>query len=757
VGQPGPHAAHRRWHPARASSYLGLGPSWPSEREEGGAARAASFSSRRRAMLVERRARFRRPCRVRTRAHRAARSRRRSSRCGRTQRSFTLHRRFARPVRGRIGRPRGSRHGGSPASAIDIMRHPPRLETSRRAPSRHHEDRHLGENSHLRLARRRLAIAPSRERWDLGRDHTEPTMRIATALGIAWAFWASSPPWDRLGPSRRAPQRRDAALRCRGSLRMRPHPATRSNAKPTTTANCSMVPAAPVNSWNSHARGHRGRAPSTSAVSALAFSGPSQREASTSTLSCWHRPRRSAGADPRSFIGIPEARSPPLQGPTPRQYLHGSPAVSGIVSAVGKRAAACLWRSSRRAKSIPCSSGGQTANVTASAAPDAPARWFREMLPTLAEASCTLDDGGGASMAISVPKPKGELVETLPADRSHGGHRRGPGSSGALLLAYLLARGLSRHRGVGAAGAPGGLGQAQPIEVAAAAKWPTTAASPHARDSRHAKAVAPPVGSRHGVRSRRSVAHEVKNPLAPIRAAVETLRRFARATIRPSTILRRGDPHGAHEVHRIANIVTEFTRFARLPRHARGGRPGGARKAGGELGKNQRPEDHHRRPRARHPPATWPTGPNRAGCNQFVGRMHRCREGHAGPFGSRPRWRGIATADGAAPFSRSPTWARHRPEIAAPSSSLTHNDEAAGHGPRSGHRPAHRHRAQWRALVRGQPRTRRGCSALHSRSKDARSYGNGEPAARRKCGVRAAYLERRLQEIEGHRTAVRPV
>jgi two-component system, NtrC family, nitrogen regulation sensor histidine kinase NtrY len=64
----------------------------------------------------------------------------------------------------------------------------------------------------------------------------------------------------------------------------------------------------------------------------------------------------------------------------------------------------------------------------------------------------------------------------------------------------------------------------------------------------------------------RQIAHEIKNPLAPIRAAVETLRRlrqredpafddyFEEAT---TTVL--------SEVHRIANIVTEFTRFARLP------------------------------------------------------------------------------------------------------------------------------------------------------------------------------------------------
>ena len=65
----------------------------------------------------------------------------------------------------------------------------------------------------------------------------------------------------------------------------------------------------------------------------------------------------------------------------------------------------------------------------------------------------------------------------------------------------------------------------------------------------------------------RRVAHEVKNPLAPIRAAVETLRRL-RARNDPAfdeyfdeatrTVL--------DEVHRISSIVTEFTNFARLPR-----------------------------------------------------------------------------------------------------------------------------------------------------------------------------------------------
>jgi signal transduction histidine kinase len=64
----------------------------------------------------------------------------------------------------------------------------------------------------------------------------------------------------------------------------------------------------------------------------------------------------------------------------------------------------------------------------------------------------------------------------------------------------------------------------------------------------------------------RLVAHEIKNPLAPIRAAVETLRRLRG----------RGDPAFdeyfdeatrtvLEQVHRITKIVSEFTEFARLP------------------------------------------------------------------------------------------------------------------------------------------------------------------------------------------------
>jgi two-component system nitrogen regulation sensor histidine kinase NtrY len=64
----------------------------------------------------------------------------------------------------------------------------------------------------------------------------------------------------------------------------------------------------------------------------------------------------------------------------------------------------------------------------------------------------------------------------------------------------------------------------------------------------------------------RRVAHEIKNPLAPIRAAVETLRRLhARQDPAFEEYFDEATRTVLEEVQRITHIVSEFTRFARLP------------------------------------------------------------------------------------------------------------------------------------------------------------------------------------------------
>jgi signal transduction histidine kinase len=64
----------------------------------------------------------------------------------------------------------------------------------------------------------------------------------------------------------------------------------------------------------------------------------------------------------------------------------------------------------------------------------------------------------------------------------------------------------------------------------------------------------------------RRVAHEIKNPLAPIRAAVETLRRLhARRDVAFEEYFDEASRTVLGEVARIARIVEEFTQFGRLP------------------------------------------------------------------------------------------------------------------------------------------------------------------------------------------------
>jgi nitrogen fixation/metabolism regulation signal transduction histidine kinase len=187
-----------------------------------------------------------------------------------------------------------------------------------------------------------------------------------------------------------------------------------------------------------------------------------------------------------------------------------------------------------------------------------------------AQAACTIADGSGAHVPIVVTKRKDELYKTLEYIDKTVLFAFLTLTGAAFLLSYLFARSLGRPIAELAAEARKvATDQANPLRVRGSGE---IAELVQAFDrmledlavTRARLAATSRVAAWREVARR--VAHEVKNPLAPIRAAVETLRRL-RA---------RGDPAFDEyfdeatrtvlaEVHRISDIVTEFTRFARLP------------------------------------------------------------------------------------------------------------------------------------------------------------------------------------------------
>lgn len=141
---------------------------------------------------------------------------------------------------------------------------------------------------------------------------------------------------------------------------------------------------------------------------------------------------------------------------------------------------------------------------------------------------------------------------------------------GALAFAYVLARGLARPIVELSRQARNVVhGEPKPVTARGGKELEGLAASFNAtlRDLlalRKRLAISERIAARREIA--RQVAHEIKNPLAPIRAAVETLRRLrARNDPRFDDYFDEATRTVLDEVNRITNIVTEFTRFARLP------------------------------------------------------------------------------------------------------------------------------------------------------------------------------------------------
>ena len=181
-----------------------------------------------------------------------------------------------------------------------------------------------------------------------------------------------------------------------------------------------------------------------------------------------------------------------------------------------------------------------------------------------------LDVAGVAGLSVVARVPRAELKAALERlDRAivlNGAAALGL----AILIAILVARSLSRPLAELAhatrevvSGKPApvrGRGGREIVELAAAFNQTIDELT----SMRKRLAATERIAARREVA--RQIAHEIKNPLAPIRAAVETLRRLrAREDPAFDDYFEEATATVLEEVMRIANIVTEFTRFNRLP------------------------------------------------------------------------------------------------------------------------------------------------------------------------------------------------
>ncbi len=271
------------------------------------------------------------------------------------------------------------------------------------------------------------------------------------------------------------------------------------------------------------------------------------------------------GADPRALFSRSRdevAARLPKEKPT-FQIVPKQVAIAvGCTKAHGSRSASLLGV--RKVEPL-LSRVARTANVTAVLGTGVPSS------ATQATAVCSVADASGNKLNIAVSTSKAALTEQLRRLDETILYAALIALGFALVVAFILARSLGRPLSQLASEARKvALGEAKPIASQGSGEVAELVVAYNRmiddlQSARRRLAFMSRVAAWREVAKR--VAHEVKNPLAPIRAAVETLRRlrarqdpafdgyFDEAT---STVLA--------EVHRISTIVTEFSQFARLPR-----------------------------------------------------------------------------------------------------------------------------------------------------------------------------------------------
>ena len=274
------------------------------------------------------------------------------------------------------------------------------------------------------------------------------------------------------------------------------------------------------------------------------------------------------GQDPITLLNTPRAELAKLVAGDVTHFALRGPPKPGLVSrcrkhGTGGRAVGLVGTRSLE-KLVERLSNTVDAQVTLGAAP--PAR------VDVAQAACALSDASGASIPLVVSKSE-EGARREPDAHRPDGHLRRAWPRRAWRSSSRSSWRAARCDRI--AGARGRGAQGRERRGAAGARARRRARLPSWRESfdkmledlaamRRRLAATTRVAAWREVARR--VAHEVKNPLAPIRAAVETLRRLrARNDPEFDEYFDEATRTVLDEVHRIANIVTEFTRFARLP------------------------------------------------------------------------------------------------------------------------------------------------------------------------------------------------
>ncbi|MBX3262386.1 MAG: HAMP domain-containing protein [Labilithrix sp.] len=233
------------------------------------------------------------------------------------------------------------------------------------------------------------------------------------------------------------------------------------------------------------------------------------------------------------------AADPPSKAPAPKTKVKGAAVAASAASTPA---------------ATPSSSSGAVASVAGGAE----------------RATCQIEDAHGASLPFEIVKSTRELEANLAEVDRAIGVLAIVAAIVAFLVAVVLARSIGRPLSVLAQEAGKvAAGEARPLQVRGSGEVRELGLAfdrmiTDLAVTRRRLAAASRVAAWREVARR--VAHEVKNPLAPIRAAVETLRRLrAREDPRFDEYFDEATRTVLDEVHRISNIVTEFTRFARLP------------------------------------------------------------------------------------------------------------------------------------------------------------------------------------------------